>query len=895
MALPTGSQLGPYQIVSPLGVGGMGEVYRAQDARLRREVAIKVVPESTAHDPNRMARFAREAQFLAALNHPNIGGIYGLEESSTMLALVMELVEGPTLADRIAQGRVPIEDALPIMKQITEALEYAHERGIVHRDLKPANIKIKPDGTVKVLDFGLAKALSDESNPTDISNSPTLTAAATKAGLILGTAAYMSPEQARGKAVDRRADIWSFGVVAFEMLTGKMAFKGDTVSDTLAAVIRGEPEWSLLPANVPNEIQQLIRRCLNKDPRQRLQSIGEARIAVENVIEGRTSPVRSLGMSAAPSSIGAPEKENRALKILAGCALAALLIAAGFLIANLLHPGSARENPPIRFAILPPPGTSLNSTLRAVAISRDGTRIAFSASSSDGPRLYHRDMNSASSVPISGSDGAVNPAFSPDGRWLAFFAAGKLKKIALDGGTPVVIADGITSPKGLTWGTDHNIYYAPSFSSGIVRISDGGGTPQAVTKLQADKGELADFSPDLLPDGKTLLFTAFSGGNLDEGTLVAQKIGSDQRKVIVAKGADAHFFAPNHLLYMTAGNLLAVEFDPAKQETTGSPTVVVQDVQPATGSAQYDVSGNGTLIYINGGKQAVENNLVLAEHDAKVQPLPVKPNLYESPRFSPDGKMLALTVRLPDPDIWVYDIERGALRRITFAPGEDELPVWSPDGKRIAFASNGRQQAFMVAVDGSGQEQPLMKNESHFHLQSWSPDGKLIAYERLGNSGQYEIWMLPLGGDRKPYPYLVSQFHISQPAFSVDGNWLAYTSNESGRAEVYVQRFPGPGEKIQVSTDGGNHPVWSRDGKQLVYENSGTLWATEVFVSPFRVGKSRVLYQGDIWNDAAGPNYTLAPGGHRIVVVERIKDPDGGNVKVVVNWNQELQSLAGSK
>jgi len=895
MALLTGSQLGPYQIVSPLGAGGMGEVYRAHDSRLRREVAIKVVADSTAHDPNRMARFAREAQFLAALNHPNIGGIYGFEESSTMLALVMELVEGPTLADRIAQGPIPVEDALPIMKQITEALEYAHERGIVHRDLKPANIKIKPDGTVKVLDFGLAKALSDESNPTDISTSPTLTAAATKAGLILGTAAYMAPEQARGKAVDRRADIWSFGAVAFEMLAGKMAFKGDTVSDTLAAVIRGEPEWSLVPVNVPNEIQQLIRRCLNKDPRQRLQSIGEARIAIENVMEVRTPPVESSGISATPSSVAAPEKENRAVKILAGCTLAALLIGAGFLLANFLHPGSTRDLP-IRFAILPPPGTSLNSVLRTVAISRDGTRIALSASSSDGPRLYIRDMNSASSVPITGSEGATNPVFSPDGRWLAFFAAGKLKKISLEGGTPVVIADGVTSPKGLTWGTDHNLYYAPSVSSAILRVSDSGGTPQAATKLQADKGELADVSPDVLPDGKTLLFTAFSGGNLDDGMLVAQKIGSAERKVIVAKGTDAHFFAPHHLLYMRAGNLMATEFDAGKLEASGSPAVVVQDIlmQPS-GLAQYDVSGNGTLIYVNGGKQAVENSLVLAEHDAKVQPLPVKPNLYESPRFSPDGKLLALTVRLPDPDIWVYDIERGALRRITFAPGEDELPVWSPDGKRIAFASNGRQQAFMVAVDGSGQEQPLMKNESHFHLQSWSPDGNLIAYERLGSSGQYEVWMLPMGGDRKPYPYLVSQFHVSQPAFSMDGNWLAYTSNESGRAEVYVQRFPGPGEKIQVSTDGGNHPVWSRDGKQLVYENAGTLWATEVLVSPFRVGKSRVLYQGDIWNDAAGPNYALAPGGHRIAVVERIKDPDGGNVKVVVNWNQELQSLAGSK
>jgi serine/threonine protein kinase/Tol biopolymer transport system component len=894
MALSSGSQLGPYQIVSPLGAGGMGEVYRASDSRLRREVAIKVVPEATANDAHRLARFAREAQFLAALNHPNIASIYGFEESGTIHALIMELVEGTTLAERTAQGPIPLEDVLPIAKQITEALEYAHERNIVHRDLKPANIKITPDGTVKVLDFGLAKALSDENATAEISNSPTLTAAATKAGHILGTAAYMAPEQARGKAVDRRADIWSFGAVLFETFTGKVAFKGETVSDTLAAVIRGEPDWALLPSNVPNEIRQLMRRCLEKEARQRLQSIGEARIAIENAIAGRNPSVSGFGtvLSAAES------RKNRALPIIAAAALGVLLLAAGFVTANLLHRGAKHEAPVIRFTVEPPPGTSLNSTWRSVAISRDGTRVVLSASTSDGSRLYLRDLNGASPVAIAGSDGAVNPVFSPDGKWLAFLSGGKLKKISIDGGTVVQLADGITSLGGISWGADHNIYYAPSRSSGILRVSDSGGTPQPqpVTKLQTDKGELAHISPEILPDGKTLLFSAFSGGNADEGALSAQKIGSQERKVIVAKGSDARFFPPNHLLFMRDGNLMSSLFDPLKLEASGSPDVVVRDVlmHPSTGSALYDVSGTGTLIYVNGGKQAVENNLVLAEHDAKAQPLPVKPNLYESPRFSPDGKLLAMTVRLPDPDIWVYDIDRGALRRITFAPGEDELPVWSPDGKRIAFASNGRQQAFMVAVDGSGQEEPLMKNESHFHLQSWSPNGKLIAYERIGNSGQYEIWMFPLQGDRKPYPYIVSQFRVDQPAFSMDNNWLAYTSNESGRSEVYAQRFPGPGEKVQVSTDGGSNPVWSRDGKQLIFENAGTLWATEVMVSPFRVGKSRVLYQGDIWNDAAGPNYTLAPGGKKIVVVQRIKDPDGGNLKVVVNWDEELRNLAGA-
>jgi eukaryotic-like serine/threonine-protein kinase len=405
----------------------MGEVYRAHDARLRREVAIKVVPQTTASDPERMARFAREAQFLAALNHPNIAAIYGFEESETMHALVMELVEGQTLGERIAAGAVPIEDALRIVRQITEALEYAHERGIIHRDLKPANVKIKPDGTVKVLDFGLAKALSDDSIAQDISSSPTLTAAATKAGLILGTAAYMSPEQARGRSLDRRTDIWSFGVVFFEMLTGKMAFKGDTVSDTLAAVIRGEPEWPELPASVPPAIQQLIRRCLDKEPRQRLQSIGEARILIENVVEGRDVAVISHGPRSGILTGGEAAKPNPIPRIIAAVAAAVLLVAGGFGLANYLHRGAPHSLPPVRFTIMPPPGTSLSSLAqRTLSISDDGFRIAIAASSADGPHLYLRELNSAAATLVPGSDGATNPAFSPDGKWLVFFAGGKL-------------------------------------------------------------------------------------------------------------------------------------------------------------------------------------------------------------------------------------------------------------------------------------------------------------------------------------------------------------------------------------------------------------------------------------------------------------------------------------
>ena len=889
-----GETISHYLVIAKLGAGGMGEVYRASDTKLRREVALKVLPRAVAADPQRMARFEREAQLLAALNHPNIAAIYGLEDSGATRALVMELVEGPTLADRIAQGAIPLEEALPVARQIAEALEYAHERGIVHRDLKPANVKIKPDGTVKVLDFGLAKALDEDSANIDMNNSPTLTAAATKAGFILGTAAYMSPEQARGKPVDRRADIWSFGAVLFEMLTGKIAFHGETVSDTLAAVIRSEPDWLLLPASVPRGIRMLLLRCLNKDARQRLQSIGEARIAIENALSGSPSAEAQPG----PLLPAAATSQKKFFRLILPATLAVLLVALGFVLANLTGRAPARPANLVRFTIAPPPGTSLAlGGPHALAISPDGTRLVLRATTSEGPRLFLRAMNSTDVTFIPGSEGAQAPMISPDGQWVAFATAGMLKKVALSGGTPVSILDTAGTVTEGVWGEDQYIYYASVTNSPILRVPVAGGSPQAVTKLLPDNGELGHVSPHLLPGGKTLLFTVRTSGTYNDGPLVAQNLATGERKELVPNGFDPRFLAPDYLLYSHAGNLLAVRFDPVKLAVTGEATSVAQgiDTRPVFGTVQYDVSSNGIFAFIPGGRQTTENSVVWAEHDVKPQPFPVKSNLYESPRFSPDGKQLALTVRLPDPDVWIYDLGRGALRRVTFAPGEDELPVWSPDGKRIAFASNGRQQAFVIPADGSGQEEPLVKNDSHFHLQSWSPDGKLIAYERLGSTGRWEIWMLPMAGEHKPYPYLQGQFPELHPSFSPDGKWLAYTSGESGRAEVYVQRFPGPGEKIQVSTDGGMYPVWSRDDRRLIYENSDTLWAVDVTGSPtFSVGKTHVLYQGAIWNDAAGPNYALSPDGKRIVVVERSKDATESSINVILNWNEELLRLTRS-
>ena len=901
MPLAPGIKLGPYEIVGPLGAGGMGEVYRATDTKLRREVALKVLPQSVSTDPQRMARFEREAQLLAALNHPNIAAIYGLEDSDSTRALVIELVEGSTLAERIARAAIPLDEVLPIARQIAEAVEYAHERGIVHRDLKPANVKIKPDGAVKVLDFGLAKALDEDSASTDITTSPTLTAAATKTGLILGTAAYMSPEQARGKAVDRRSDIWSFGVVFFEMLTGKMPFQGETVSDTLAAVIRAEPDWTLLSSGVPRGIRTLLLRCLNKDPRQRLQSIGEARIAIETALSGSGSAAADPAPPASAHS-GRPMKLSH---VILASTVGVLLLAGGFILAKLTKNTTAQPASVVRFSVAPPQGASFFlHGVHAIAISPDGTRLVFRINTGEGTRLYLRDMTSSEMALIPGTQGAEVPFFSPDGQSVAFVSSGTLKKTALNGGIPAPLVDSVGNELGGVWGEDQYIYFAPGFTFPIMRVPAAGGSPQPVTKLLPDKKELGHVGPLLLPGGKVLLFTVWVGGNVEDGPLVAQVLATGERKVLLPNAFDPRFVPPNHLLFGRGGDLMMVGFNPETLTVSGNAIPVLQELDLRAGfsgfsapyaASQYDVSRNGTLVYIRGNQQSTENKLVWGEHDAKPQPFPLNANVYESPRFSPDGKQIALTVRLPDIDVWIYDLDRGALRRITFAPGEDELPVWSPDGKRIAFASNGRQQAFVLPADGSGQEESLMRNDTHFHLQSWSPDGKLIAYERLGSSGRWEVWMLPMVGEHKPYPYLQGPFQERHPAFSPDGKWLAYSSSESGREQVYVQRFPGPGEKVQVSTDEGAYPTWSRDGRRLIYENMDTLWAVDIANSPtFRLGKSHLIYQGQIWNAAAGPNYALSPDGKRFVVVERGRDSTGNNLNVVLNWTEELLRLAGS-
>ncbi len=883
MSLTPGTKLGPYEIVSPLGAGGMGEVYRARDKKLGREVAIKILPEQFAQDHQRMSRFEREAQLLAALNHPHIAHIYGFEDSDGAHALVMELVEGPTLAERIEGGPLPLEETLQIARQIAEALEYAHDRGIIHRDLKPANVKLTADGNVKILDFGLAKALADETSPTDISHSPTLTAAATQAGIVMGTAAYMSPEQAKGKSADRRADIWAFGCLFYEMLAGKMAFCEETLTDTLAAVIRDDPDWTLLPSNTPPSIRNLVARCMRKDAKQRLQSIGDARIAIDDVIAGTTD---------APSGPIAPSPVNshspRTGLFIAIAAITLLLgTALGFSISALRN-GKATSLAPVSLNIELPQAQSISALEFApLAISADGDRIVYLGTGKNGLQLYLRQLDSFQITPISGTQGAVDPFFSPDGQWIAFTGEGKLKKVAITGGAAEVICDLFGAHSGGTWNSDGNIYLSPNVISGVFRVPATGGTPVAITHAETTEG---DNWPQLLPGGKNLLLTSWNGSGFDAANIEVVELATGKRHVLIEGGSAARFVAPNFLVYARTGSLMMAHFDPDRLEVQGAPVQILSDLMtnPSTGAPQFDISSTGTLIYLSGSAEIYENNLDWIDRSGKTQPFGFKPGLYQSPRFSPDGHKLAITVRLPNPEIWIYDLDRGAFQQMTSAPGENEIPVWSPDGKQIAYASNGRKQAYVFPVDGDSPERAIADIPNHFHLQSWSPDGSLIALENYGKPGVTDIWMLPTADHHPPYLYLSN---AGYPAFSPDGHWLAYVSNSSSAENVYIQRFPGPGDRIQVSSEDGDEPVWSRDGRELYYASGNTLYSVSVATAPkLAIGKPEIVFRSQLWrSNIAGPNYDVAPDGKRFLMMDSGKESELTQIHVILNWAAQLK------
>ena len=886
--LKTGSKIGSYTVVEKIGAGGMGEVYRATDTKLGRDVALKVLPEALAGDPNRMGRFQREAQVLASLNHPHIATIHGLEESGVTRALVMELVDGSTLAERIAQGPLPREEALPIARQIAEALEYAHDRGVIHRDLKPANVKLTTDGKVKILDFGLAKALEGTPAAGDIATSPTLSIAATTAGLILGTAGYMSPEQARGKSADRRADIWSFGAVLFEMLTGKQTFSGETVTDTLAAVVRAEPEWETVPAATPRRIRELLRRCLEKDPRQRLQAIGEARIIIEQVLAHPEAD--AAAESAAPAATAQLSWIRAAAWGLAG----GLMVAAvAFGVYLTRQPDAAV----LHAAIPPPPDTTfalVGTQPGPVTVSPDGRMLAFASSQKGKVLLYLRHLNTGEAQPLAGTDGAAYPFWSPDSRWIGFFAGGgKLKKIEVTGGPPATICDA-TNGKGGTWNRDGVILFAPAHNTPIHRVSAAGGVSQPITQFNKERRDNSHRHPMFLPGGKRYLYLARSGGA--EHTIVAGALDGGPEKELM-KTSFAVEFASGHLLFIRDKSLMAQPFDPDSLEFTGDPAPVAEGVmQLSSGAARgvFSVSQSGVLAYQVSSEQGAVALEWFDRKGTRTGQLGDKADYHEL-RISPDGGKVAVSIgdaQTGMRDIWVYEVKRNLRTRFTYDPTHDESPVWSPDSRSIAFASSrkGTGDIYVKSLGGLASEELIYESKDTALPTSWSRDGKYIAFNTFGPSHPGFISVLLLEGDRKPAPFFQSEFLHVDGQFSPDGKWMAYMSLESGRPEIHVAPFPNPTRKLQVSQNGGRFPHWRRDGKQIVYQNQeGQMISVNVSTrgDTLEIGAAEPL--GTLPIVGTTSMVAASPDSTRFLAISSGVDQPSAPMLLVVNWPAKLK------
>lgn len=897
MALTRGDRVGPYEIAELLGAGGMGEVYRARDAKLGRDVALKILPELFTNDPDRLVRFRREAQLLASLNHPNIGQIYGFEDSSTSSgqaggqhALVLELVEGPTLADRIARGPVPLDDALPIARQIADALEAAHDQGIIHRDLKPANIKVRDDGTVKVLDFGLAKALDPVSTSSaESKNSPTVTGHGTQLGLILGTASYMSPEQARGKAADRRADTWAFGIVLYEMLTGRQTFDGDTITDVIASIVQREPDWTRLPPETPARVHRLLRRCLEKDPRRRLRDIGDARLDLVDAIEGRPEIGDSSAMAGRRRSPGLAWWA-------AAATVAALLLAA----LRWLVPPAPPERVVTRLDVASAPTSEPGS----FALSPDGRQLVFAGNSSTGvQQLWLRSMDQTTARQLAGTDDAIQPFWAPEGRSIGFFAGGRLKRLDLGTGLIQILAVA-PAARGGTWSRGDVIVYAPGTATGLMRISAAPGG-QASPITQKLPGQYSNRWPQFLPDGRRFLFSTFLGQPESRGLYLASLDGGAPRRLLTADeaGSFAPLYAPPGFLLMVRQSvLLARRFDPDHPEANAEALPIADKLgaDAATFRASVSVSMNGVLAHRTGGIE--RRQLVWMDRSGRVLGHVGAPDddALSYPSLSPDGRHVAVS-RVVDGngDLWIVDVARGTQRRFSTDPSPDLAPLWSPDGSQIAFRSArpGSFDLFIKSTTGPDDEQKVAVDGNLKSWLDWSSDGRTILYVSLDPVTAADVWAYPIGGDRKPFPVLRTPFDEVDAHFSPDGRWIVYRSNESGPYEIYVRPFPGPGTNQLVSTKGGQQPRWGRDGKEVFYLSpGGQMMAAAVKVSsdgrsitsgapvalfPVRIASGTYVSTAG----AAGrAQYDIARDG-RFLLNVGVDDYAQPPISVVLNWD----------
>ena len=905
MGLDKGTRFGPYEVTGLLGAGGMGEVYRARDKRLRRDVALKVLPEALRHDPARRARFEQEARVLASLTHPNIAAIYGVEEGAAVSALVLELVEGETLATQIARGPIPVTQALTMARQMAEALDAAHEKGIVHRDLKPANITITPMGLVKVLDFGVAKVAA----PGESAAEETQTVHQTREGVVVGTAAYMSPEQARGQAVDKRTDIWAFGCVLYEMLTGRRLFEGDGTTDTLALLFTKNPDWSALPPTAPPAIRALLKRCLERDRVKRLGDVAAIRFALEDMASSGDQPAASMpgvihrDRSAAWSRIG--------IVSAAAIVLAAVVLVAGTGL-NVWNLRTSSERPrPVRFTITLPQGQRLAGLARpSVVLSADGSQLAFVATTEgeDKRQIFLWSMEQAEAKPVPGTEGATNPVFSPDGQWLGFYSRDTvLAKIPVRGGIAQPLTN-VSIPVGASWG-GHGTIAFPPYLSVIYQLPEDGGAPQPLTRFE--NGETQHVWPEFLPGSKALLFTAISLNPMP--AIAVQPIGSGQRRNLQGQsGTMPRYASSGHLVYAQRGNLMAVPFDLGRLEVKGAAVAVevVRGVSQSGATTQYSLSTTGSLAYVPGSLKPDEYRLVWVSRNGAEQTLSAPARFYNQPRISPDGQRAVVdVVEGPDIQVWQYDLARDQLTPFTYkADGVNRHGVWQPDSTRVVFMSSregkGQTQLYRQSVDGAGLEQlttfPPAQTADILPIP-YSLCGSELTFVKLAATP--ELWVQRTGDPppgsgqgRMPRRLSVQSSVDGGPQLSPDCRWVAYASDESGRREIFVRGYPSLEDKHQISMEGGSEPLWNPDRRkrELFYRAGNRMMAVDLTDRGFAEGKAHELFRGPYVTTQNGfvrPNYDVSPDGQRFMMLKPVEQEPLTRINVVLNWLEELKRL----
>ena len=882
-----GKTISHYKVLEKIGEGGMGEVYRATDTKLNRDVALKILPEQFASDAQRMGRFQREAEVLASLDHPNIGQIYGIEEAGQTKALVLQLIEGPTLADKIAQGPIPVEDALKIALQIAKGLEAAHEKGIIHRDLKPANIKITPEGQVKILDFGLAKVFEEEISPADVSQSPTLTQGMTRAGVILGTAAYMSPEQARGSKVDKRTDIWAFGCVLYEMLSGKMAFPGDDVTDILAAIIRAEPAWSALPDGSHPRQRELLERCLEKDARLRWHDIADVRVDIEKVQANPDEP------RVEPQVLSQTNSRSRLTWGVVTFALGALL--AGFAAWNLV-PRPAADSRTVRFSFDVPSGPNqgiMSGVEGRIAISPNGERIAYlgtrtedleDASAEPVRQIYLRAMEESDGTPIPGTEGAKSLFFSPNSAWVGFVAKGKLQKVPIAGGAPLDITN-VSVVLGADWGPDDRIIFGGEMG-GLMQVSSAGGTPETLTSLDPEEGETTHGYPEILPDGRTVLFTI---GTQDGSRIARLSLDTGDWEDLSLSGSTPRYLPAGYIAFSQKGNLRLVPFDLGSMQPGGSVQPVQDGIEAISAAgleiASFDLSPTGDLVFVP-GSLGFRTQPVWVDRTGEETIIDASPGMYYGVNISPDGSRIA-TVRTDEQgigEVWVMNIDGSQAFPVT-DDGADYNPTWTPDGNTLTFTSNGNM--FETFVDEDAEHTEFLRRDKYQMPRSWSPDGQFLAFREASSDGS-SIWIMSRGGDPEPLADL--SFNSSAPRFAPQGGWIAYHSDESGQVEVYVRRYPGTERAEPVSR--GREPVWSHDGRELFYRSGDRMMAVEIQTEPvFESGESVELWTNPYFShEVLSTRYDVASDGRFLMLgIPNLDEAKTMTINVVLDWFEELK------